>query len=238
MGPLEFPFRVPAFADLDDLFRRHLPCDPTYRCLELGCCPGQYLWYFHNRFGYHPSGLDYLEDGCRETQARCAANELEADIIHADLFDFECNDEYPPWDVIASFGLVEHFEDIMPCLHRHIDLVRPGGYVAIVIPNHAGLNGTILRLHMPDRYRLHNLMSWADLREGLEATNRVEIIEGGHYGRIGFWNTAVYRRARKYGKIPYAAIRAPLWAIEHAGRILPNSSYFSPNIAVIARRTD
>jgi hypothetical protein len=108
--------------------------------------------------------------------------------------------------------------------------------VAITIPNHAGMNGRVLRTVSPELYAIHNHMNWADLRQGLESTGRVEILEGGYYGRLGFWGTAVYRKAPRLGRLPYLAVRAPLWAIEHAGRFLPNSATFSPNIAVIARR--
>ena len=235
-GPLVFNYKDPSFVDIDSLFHRHLPSDESLRFLEIGCCPGTYLRYFHDKFGYQVSGLDYLKAGCQETRARCAADGLEADIIHADMFEFECDDQYPPWDVVASFGLIEHFDDIMPCLNRHIDLVRPGGYLAVVLPNHAGLNGTVLRCVDKKRYKMHNLMSWKDLRNGLEATNRVEIIEGGHYNRIGFLNAGLYQKARALGKLPHFAVRAPMVLVEKAGRLLPNTPYFSPNIAVIARR--
>jgi 2-polyprenyl-3-methyl-5-hydroxy-6-metoxy-1,4-benzoquinol methylase len=235
-GPLAFNPRAPKFRDLDDLFMRHLPQGNQIRCLEVGCCPGQYLWYFHTRFGHQPSGIDYLQERCVETRQRCEQARLDAEIIHADLFEFEYSTEHPPWDVVVSLGLVEHFEDIVPCLNRHIDLTKPGGLVAITIPNHAGMNGRVLRTVSPQLYAIHNHMNWADLRQGLESTGRVEILEGGYYGRLGFWGTAVYRKAPRLGRLPYLAVRAPLWAIEHAGRFLPNSATFSPNIAVIARR--
>ena len=235
-GTLSFDFGHQSFSDIDSLFMRHLPRDNSSRFLEVGCCPGKYLWYFNHRFGYRPTGLDYLEDGCAETRARCGADGLSAEVIHADMFEFECSKEHPPWDVVASFGLIEHFEDIMPCLNRHIDLVRPGGHLVIVLPNHTGLNGTILKTVDAKRHSMHNLMSWRDLREGLNSTGRVDILEGGYFGRIGFWNTALYRKLRTFGRVPYMAARSPLYAVEKAGRILPNTRYLSPNIAVVARR--
>ena len=237
-GPLNFNHRHRSFAGIDDLFSRHLPRGESRRFLELGCCPGTYLRYFHDRFGYQPTGLDYLEEGCEETRARCAADGLEAEIIHADLFDFTCDPDHPPWDVVASFGVVEHFDDVVPCLQRHVDLVAPGGFIAIVIPNHAGLGGSILRRVDPERHAMHNLMTWDDLRTGLERTGRVDILGGGYVGRLGFWNTALYRRARRLGRLPHAAIKAPLILLEQAGRVLPNSAYLSPNVAVVARRTE
>jgi 2-polyprenyl-3-methyl-5-hydroxy-6-metoxy-1,4-benzoquinol methylase len=224
-GALKFNYRHSSFADLDSLFRRHLPTDDSSRFLEIGCCPGTYLRYFHDQFGYQPSGIDYLEAGCRETRSRCEADGLEADIIHADMFDFTCDEKHPPWDVVASFGVIEHFDDIMPCLNRHIDLIRPGGYLVLVLPNHAGLNGSILRVVDKKRYKMHNLMSWNDLRNGLDATNRVQILEGGHYSRIGFLNAGLYQKARSLGKLPHLAVRVPTKLIEQAGRILPNTSY-------------
>ena len=235
-SPFAINPRVPSFRDLDDLFRRHLPQGEHLRCLEIGCCPGQYLWYFHDRFGYQPSGLDYLEEGCTELRQRCEDHAFPADVICADMFDFECSALHPPWDVVTSFGLVEHFQDVGPCLQRHIDFVKPGGYIAISIPNHAGWNGSLLNSLDPELYAIHNHMNWHDLRNAIEATGQLEILEGGYFGRIGFWGTSLYRKARKWGRLPYLCMRTPLYAIETAGRLMPNSSLMSPNIAVVARR--
>jgi len=235
-GPLQFNHRTPSFRDLDDLFMRHLPMGNQIRSLELGCCPGQYLWYFHARFGHQVTGIDYLKKGCHETVQRCNASGVNAEVVNADIFDFQCDAKHQPWDVVASFGLVEHFTDIVPCLQAHIRLTKPGGLILISIPNHAGLNGRLLRTVSPSLYQIHNHMTWNDLRKGLEQTGRVEILEGGHFGRLGFWGTSIYRRVRSLGQIPYLAVRTPLWAIEHAGRMLPNTSFLSPNIAVVARR--
>lgn len=236
LGKLEFDFRSPEFRDIDTLLKRHLPSDDTFRFLEVGCCPGEYLWYFHERFGYQPTGLEYLEEGCVETRNRFSKQNLEAEIIHGDLFEYAPDEDQELWDVVASFGLVEHFEDIQPCLERHIDLVKPGGYLVLSIPNHSGLNGSILKAIDRDVYDIHNHMNLSDLLEGLKKTRRVEILKAGYLGRIGFWNTDIYTLAARRSRAFYLAVRAPLKCIELMGRFIPNSGYFSPNITVVARR--
>ena len=128
------------------MFQKHLPPQPGVRFLEVGCYPGRYLWYFHKYFGYRVDGIEYLK-GCA---SRCGdfmkERNVPANIFHADLFTFTVDDPKERWDVVAGFGFVEHFSDTREVVERHLDLLRPGGYLALEIPNHAGLNGTVMKM--------------------------------------------------------------------------------------------
>lgn len=58
-----------------------------------------------------------------------------------------CEDFFSPtldrlaatFDLVASFGFVEHFADPLPVIKRHIEFFRPKGNVAVVIPNLQGI---------------------------------------------------------------------------------------------------
>lgn len=233
---IEFDPEKPLFRDIHKLFQKHLPKGPNVRCLEVGCYPGTYLWYFHKYFGHHVSGLEYVGECAAQCQELMQKKNIDAEIIHGDLFSYSVPED-KLWDVVTSFGFIEHFDDVVPSIQCHLNLLKPGGLLAIVIPNHSGLNGKIMKAVDHEKYKIHNHMDYAAMANAVKKTGQAEIIEGGYYGHIGFWNTALYSKVRKKGKFPYYAVRAPLYVIEAAGQyIMPNTQFFSPNAAIIAKK--
>ena len=236
-GPhrLDFdPGRV-AFRDIHDLLRRCLPHAPGLRFLEVGSYPGSYLWYFHQHFGYEVAGLEYVEWCCEHSRSLLTEAGIDADVIHGDLFSYTPPDGRQ-WDVVGSFGFIEHFDDTAAVIERHLSLLAPGGHLVLVIPNHRGINGRILARVAPAKSEIHNRMSYEDMVQGLEEVGGAEILGGGYLGRLGFWNTGLYARMAQHSPYAYKAVRAPLWLLEHLGRALPNTPMFSPNAALVARK--
>lgn len=232
---LEFDPRRTSFREIDDLLSRNLPRNPKLRFLEVGCYPGSYLWYFNKRFGYQVSGLEYVEACCDKARDLLSRAGVNGEIIHEDLFSYSAPEE-SLWDIVGSFGFVEHFEDTRNVIQKHLALLKPGGFLVITVPNHHGSNGQILKRVSREKYGIHNRMSYADLLMGIEGCEGVKVLEGGYLGRLGFWNTGLYASASTYGRPAYLAIRSVFWTLEKMGRILPNSAQFSPDIAIIAQK--
>ena len=107
LAPLDT--RSPQFRDIHELFLRLLPRDSSFRFLEVGAYPGTYMRYFHDHFQYQVSGLEYVDWCCAEAQQLLNTCGISAEMIHDDIFTYELASERQPWDVVASFGLVEHF---------------------------------------------------------------------------------------------------------------------------------
>lgn len=227
---------APSFRDFHQLFQKFLPFDRNLSFVEVGCYPGRYLWYFNRYFGYQVAGIDYVEWCCQQTRTSLATAEISAQIICADLFKFPSLPANNQWDVVASFGLVEHFNDTVNVLEKHLHLLKPGGYLVIGIPNHHGLNGHLLKWVDREKYATHNLMSYEALHDSLVKVENIEILAGGYFGHLGFWNTGIYAKFKHKSNIPYFLVRTPLWILEWAGRFLPDSSLLSPNITIIARK--
>lgn len=224
----------PFFSDIHQLLKRHLPHDPSLRCLEVGCYPGTYLWYFHTHFGYRPSGLEYVEKFAKKCRRHMRELGLEAEIHHADLFSFEKKEE---WDVVFSVGFIEHFTDTKDVVKRHVDLLKPGGYLVLIIPNHSGLNGKIFKMIDEEKYNIHNHMNYADMKQSVEATGAASIIAGGYCGHLGFWNTDLYPWLQKKGRIASFIGRIVFYSIEYLAKYtMPDTAYFSPNCILIARK--
>ncbi len=94
--------------------------DPDKRLIEVGCCPGKWMIYFHKTYGYRVSGIDYLPAGIEYTKKNLSLNRVEyEDLWREDVLEMEADKQY---DVVFSVGFVEHFTDVDPILESHLDL--------------------------------------------------------------------------------------------------------------------
>ncbi len=224
------------FRDLHAFFGKHLPVDASLRFIEIGCHPGRYLWYFHTQFRYRVSGIEYVASACARTREALDAERVVAEVTHADLFTFE-----PPggerYDVVASFGLLEHFRDVAAPLRRHVELLRPGGFLALTAPNHRGLNGAILKRILPQTYALHNQMTYSDLLAAVRGSPEMAVVAGGYLGRFNLapTNFCPYVRAR-VGRRTYRCVETLHRWGGRAARVCPNCRCLAPYFAIIARK--
>jgi SAM-dependent methyltransferase len=117
------------------------------RILELGCAYSAWLPYFTREFELDPWGLDYVEAGCAAAREIMRRADLPADqIVCGDLFN-------PPasmlgaFDLVTSFGLVEHFQNTADCIRECSRFLKPHGAIITLIPNMHGVTG-FLQKHM------------------------------------------------------------------------------------------
>lgn len=216
------------FLYLDDI-ERYLPRGNGLTFLEIGCAPGGILAHICGTLGYEAHGIDFAcEPG--EIEARLRSRNVQVGRIHkADFLTFESDRQF---DVVSSFGFVEHFDDPPAMARRHFDLVKPGGTVVLGIPNFAGGQRALHYLFDRAQLRRHNTscMSVAFMRR-VAAANGAQLSWAGYVGgHFAFW--------------PGHDPRHPLqnWAMRHSvralsgiGRRLPGSvnPWFSPYIVAV-----
>jgi len=122
-----------AFRDLDTT---------GLRLLEVGCGSSEWLPYLAKEFGFQVSGLDYSERGCALAAEILSAERIAGRVFQADLFS-------PPkellgsFDVVVSFGVVEHFSPTEDCLRALRRYLRPAGRLISIVPNLSGLMGIL-----------------------------------------------------------------------------------------------
>ena len=115
------------------------------RLLEIGCAGSVWLPYFAREFGFSIYGIDYSEVGCAREKHILRRAGVTGEIVCSDLF-------YPPdhfvgvFDVVVSFGVVEHFSDTSGCLQAFSIFLKPGGSLLTHLPNLSGLNGMIQKV--------------------------------------------------------------------------------------------
>lgn len=142
----------------DTLLPRYLPVLPGARVVEIGSAPGYNLVRLHQRFGYIPYGIEYSEYGVELNKAVFAACGLPTDnVIRGDLFSPDIRNKFKhSFYVVFSAGLIEHFTDVRSAVLAHLDLLCPGGYLVVGIPNLSGLNLILQRFFSRGILAQHN----------------------------------------------------------------------------------
>lgn len=132
------------------------------KLLEIGCARSSWLPYFANEFGFNVSGLDYSEIGCKMAQKILDREKVKGPVY--------CENFFAPtellkkrFDVVVSFGVVEHFHDTAKCITAVSKFLKPGGLIFTNIPNMLGIMGYVQKIinrpvfdiHVPlDRFSL------------------------------------------------------------------------------------
>jgi 2-polyprenyl-3-methyl-5-hydroxy-6-metoxy-1,4-benzoquinol methylase len=206
----------PGFMFFEEI-ARHLPPGRGLSFLEIGCAPGRILAEFGRRLGYEVHGVDYAADAAALERYLREHGCKVGDVVREDVFDWDPGRTY---DVVTSFGVIEHFDDPRPLIDRHFELAAPGGRVVIGLPNFARGQHALHWLFDRPNLRRHNLrcMNLGYLREAA-ARNGAGVVElrytGGHYD---FW-PEVTRSARLGVEEDDPRVRAsPLSAVHLALR--------------------
>ena len=130
--------------------------------LEIGCGSSGWLPYFAQKYNYLVSGLDYSEIGCQLAEQNLKMLNIEYDeIICEDIFKWKPEKKY---DVIFSYGVIEHFEYPESILQIIYNKLNAEGIVITLVPNLQGLNGKLFKLFVKDIYDMHKVFSKEYLR--------------------------------------------------------------------------
>jgi SAM-dependent methyltransferase len=156
---------------------------PGMSFLEIGCAPGKMLAYVAARLGARVAGLDYSPQGIRWSRELFRALNLPADLRHEDIFQTTFAPQ--SFDVVHSYGLIEHFDDPRAIIRIHVDLTKPGGTVLIAIPDFGGIYGRLAGYFSPDLLAIHNLniMSCSALKE-LAPSELITEVDAFHEGNF------------------------------------------------------
>lgn len=208
---------------------------PSAELMELGCGGSAFLPYFANQLKFQVSGIDYSATGLEIARQACEAQGVTPSLYCGNILDVpgECRDRY---DVVVSFGLLEHFTDTDATVAAFAKFLRPGGRILTVIPNMQGVCGLGQRMLAPEVFRLHEVITAEELAD---AHSRVGLtVRKSCY--FLFTNFGVINPGNRPGLVKsllFSGLRgatALTWALESAvGRLKPNH-FSSPYIICVA----
>ena len=99
---------------------------------EVGCYPGKFLAVFGEK-GYTLNGIDCFSEKYSTMQNWFKDEGYKVgQFYQSDFFGVLPAQQY---DIVCSFGFIEHFEDWPEALSRHVGLIKAGGHIMIDVPN-------------------------------------------------------------------------------------------------------
>jgi L-malate glycosyltransferase len=193
------------------------------RFLELGCYPGSYSSIF-GELGYELNGIDYAQGVDNELPESFKKRGFQVGKFYkGDIFKVDLNDKY---DVIGTFGLIEHFENYLQVIDIHDKYLKNGGEMFITVPNFAhGLQGLIHKYLDGKNLSVHNTkaMDPTIWKEYLEKKGYA-IKNYGYLGKFQYWLDDQPRNFLQKVCLKSLPFFTPLLRM-----ILPqNNKYFAP----------
>ena len=138
---------------LAQVLSKYLPTQGSV--FEVGCAPGKWLSYVAESNGMEVGGIEYSEAGAAATIKNLHILGVKSHtLICGDFFIVKPNKQY---DVVMSFGFIEHFDDVDNVVKKHLGWLKPGGVLILGIPNFSGLKGLIQSILDRDILDKHNL---------------------------------------------------------------------------------
>jgi 2-polyprenyl-3-methyl-5-hydroxy-6-metoxy-1,4-benzoquinol methylase len=118
-----------------DAFRAHFGSLKGLRTIELGAGTGDISMLLASE-GVEPTLLDANERALTIARLQFEVLNYRANFITGDFFNLDAA-LLGQFDAAVSYGVVEHFEgnDRVVACRSHVQVLRPGGMVAISVPN-------------------------------------------------------------------------------------------------------
>lgn len=214
------------------LLKKYVNQFPGGTCLELGSYPGPFLATL-GEMGYQLNGVDFNPDNNVGLP-----NWLQQQGYNCGNFwvdDIQVFNTVEKFDLVCSFGFIEHFTNYEEIILKHIKFLKSKGVIVITTPNfRGGLQYFFHRLLDKENLRAHYLPSmypanWARLLE----ENGFEIHYNGYFGNFAFW-VKQPERLQGFSKLIYRMV-CYLSVFFH--RFIPfESSFYSAYCGVIAKK--
>ncbi len=198
--------------------------------IEIGVYPGTFLSIF-GKMGYRVNGIDLAPGTAAKLPGWFKSlNVPTGDFVEANFT--EHNFQKRQFDVVCSFGFIEHFKNWQEIILLHAQLTKPGGYLIIETPNFRGAIQRILHetLDKPNLKR-HVLDSMRPKKWQELLTDEFEIMYCGYFGGFKFWVDV-----QKRSWIQEFVLKIIYKLLPYLGRITSNHSCYSPYCGLIARK--
>ncbi|MFX1501566.1 MAG: class I SAM-dependent methyltransferase [Promethearchaeota archaeon] len=143
----------------DFLLDKYLKNHYKLKVIEIGSAPGDRLIKLKEKFNLIPFGVEYSEIGLRRNRENFLKYNLDPEsIIFADFFSKDFQNKYLNYfDIVFSWGFIEHFSNVEKVINCHLDILRKNGILIIVIPNIRGLNLALARFFLKESIAKHNI---------------------------------------------------------------------------------
>ncbi len=222
--------------ELHKYFQQLLGSRKNFSVLEIGCANSVWPIYFHQYFDAKVYGLDYSEIGCEKSRLLLEHYKTPGEIICADLFA-------PPdellgkFDLVVSFGVVEHFTDTADCLKSCAAFLKPGGMLLTLVPNIPSIIGLIQKYVDRAIYDVHVPLTKKMFIEAHEKSLlNIEYCDYFMFINLSIINSDAFslRHLNKWFRHFLSGISKIFWILEKYGIRMPKNRFTSPYLIALA----
>jgi cyclopropane fatty-acyl-phospholipid synthase-like methyltransferase len=140
------------------LLSKFLKKDKNKLMIEIGSAPGKNLYYFNKFYNFKVYGVEYTTNGYQANKALFKKYNINGVVIHSDFLDINFQKKYYNFfDLVSSFGFIEHFNNPKLIIENHLSLLKKEGLIVITIPNLTGINYYFNYFFNKDLFEIHNL---------------------------------------------------------------------------------
>lgn len=206
--------------------------------LELGCSPGFCSATISQGMDWDISGIDFSESEAVFLRTLKLIDK-NARYFQGDIFNYQLHQKF---DLVASYGLIEHFSDgeLEEILKIHDQYLKHGGYLMIELPNFTGFQFIWHYLFDNPNLLIHNLKSMdPSILASYYKDLGYQIIFCDYIGTLKVWGTSrfdknpILRMASKAIGLAINTISDILTKL-HCG---PKGKMLSPAILMIAKKS-
>jgi 2-polyprenyl-3-methyl-5-hydroxy-6-metoxy-1,4-benzoquinol methylase len=200
------------------------------KCLEIGCFPGGILPVF-GELGYELHGIDLTPRVEIDLPRWLKLQGYQVGKFErVDILKFFPNDKY---DIVSSFGFIEHFSDWRNMLLKHASLVKKDGFLIIETPNFRGVIQRFLHSVFDKKnYERHNNDSMKPHEwKKIVTEKKFEIVFCGYFGNFLFW---VDNDKRNW--LQKMLINLIQSLTKRCLKYLPNNRMYSPFCGIICKK--
>lgn len=193
--------------------------------------PGRHLVYFNKEYGYQVEGVDFSNHIQLVHKVMTFHGIKEYKLYQQDFLEFESK----PYEVVASFGFLEHFTNWREMLEKHMQMTAPMGHLVIAVPNLKYAQNVLHRILDPE-FVQDQVVEATDL----ELIKAIVLAKGFKLLHTGYYQTFHFfchhrREKRALWRRFLIAFFLLVGAFFTRFRINLPSRWFSPQVICIAR---
>jgi 2-polyprenyl-3-methyl-5-hydroxy-6-metoxy-1,4-benzoquinol methylase len=209
----------------------------SMKLIEVGCAQSVYLPYFAQHFGFEVSGIDRSELGCQGARALLEREGVKGQVYCADFFSVP-EHLMRRFDIVISFGVVEHFQPTSEAVRAMAGLLKSEGRMITSVPNLTGVVGAYQKLLDRDIYSVHVPLGRESLATAhKEAGLEIESCEYFLPICLEVLNAESLPKPLPYWFIirSHGAISRAVWFVDEHLFPIPPSRWTSPYVNCVAR---
>ncbi len=232
-------FKFPETIPQEKYLKKYLTRDSNKSCIEIGAYPGYFLGYLTKKYGYQSTALDFLDESDFIIKNMEFNGIHDCKLINKDFLNWKPEEKY---DLVCSFGFIEHFDNYEDVISKHVSLLKPGGLLVLSIPSleyYQFFVRKILytRIKFHETLISHNreIMKLKQLKRSLNKHSNLRIFYADYIREMTFWVSRDSLSLRP----------GRLWLFDihkvfekFFKKIKISSKFFSPEIFVVAKKDD